>query len=150
MLWCCLLGAFGIKFIIYLAKFNSPNFAFKLTPWWFISDGSVSELELEIIRLLIDSLGAAFFLRLLSPLLLVTRFINSLSPVDKLFGIAVLSLNKALCFTLIKGVLTTIFLTGSYIKNVFKFSIVKNRPDFVFRANLWAFRLFSKGISVKF
>ena len=32
ILWCYSLGAFGIKFIIYLAKFNSQNFASKLTP----------------------------------------------------------------------------------------------------------------------
>ena len=143
MLWCCSLGAFGIKFAICLAKFDSQNFASKLAPRWFISD--VSGSESEIIGLLIDFSGAASFPRLLSPSLLVTRFINSPSPADKSFGIAVLSLNKALSFNWIKGVLTTILLAGTYIKKVFKLSTVKSRPGSVFGANLWAFRLFFKG-----
>ena len=66
----------------------------------------------------------------------MTRFINSLSPVDKSLGITVLSLNKTFSFRLIKGVLIIIFLAGTYIKKVFKLSTVKNRPGFVFGANL--------------
>ena len=68
-----------------------------------------------------------FFPRSLSLSLLVTRFINSFSPADKSFGIAVLSLNKALSFSLIKGVLITIFLIGTYIQKVFKLNTVKSR-----------------------
>ena len=144
MLWCYSLRAFGIKFAIYLVKFNSQNFAFKLIPWWFISN--ISGLESEIIRLLINSLGATSFLKSLSPSLLVTRSINSPSPADKSFGITVLSLNKTLSFNWIKGVLTIILLTGTYTKKIFKLSTAKSRPGSVFRANLWAFRLFSEGI----
>ena len=66
----------------------------------------------------------------------MTRFINSPSPVDKSFGITVLFFNKAFFFSWIKGVLIIIFLVGTYIKKVFKFSIVKSCPGFVFRANL--------------
>ena len=51
-----------------------------------------------------------------------------------------------LSFNLIKRVLTTILLTGTHTKKVFKLSTAKNRPGSVFRANLWALRLFSEGI----
>ena len=128
-LLCCFSKDLGISLANFLANLESMNFFLK-----------------PAFRLLGHKIGFSGAALPKSLPLSVARPNLTLSRANNSFEITVLPLNKAFSRSLIKRVLTTIFLIGIYIKKVFKFSIAKRRLAFILRASLRDLDLFLGGI----
>ena len=132
----------GINLANFLANFESIN-AFSSSAYWPTNAALSGSVPLSLAGLEIGFSGAI----LPKPLpLSVARPINSPFRANKSSEIVVLSLNKAFSLSLIKGVLTTILLAGTYTKKVRKLSTAKRRPGSVLEASFRDLDLFLGGI----